>query len=182
MKMIFVVLGLIPMVAGTIIIPFGFMQEHRQSETWDLAATQVGMSSFSAHLSPGYHRFRACGGVIYHQDPSPYLEIWDSSGNRIYRFKISQYDYRYFTIATSDDYHFYIYKWLLTEELEVEIERRSYESKLAQPYTGLVAIGIVVFLAGLGTSAYGLIAKPALKESQAKWSKHHFYFCHHFMI
>lgn len=146
-------------------IPFGFVQEHRQSETWDLVARRVGMSSFSAQLTSGYYQMWVTGGTYYTENP-PYLEIWDSDGNRIYRFDDFGFGWEYFTIGTPGNYDFYIYRWLSTHELEIEISKRSYESYIIQPYTGLVAIGIILLLAGVGVLVYGLVAKVGLKGAQ----------------
>lgn len=147
-------------------IPFGFVQEQRQYETWDLVATRAGMSSFSAQLTSGYYRMWVTGGTYYSEN-LPYMEIWDSAGNRIYRFDDFGFGTTSFTIGTSDNYNFYIYRWLSTHELEIEISRRSYDSYMIQPYTGLAAIGIIVLLAGVGVLMYGLTAKPTPEGPQA---------------
>jgi len=162
MRALFVAIGAIMLILGIIIIRFQFIQQQREIQTWNLVATRERVASFSEYLEPGYYLLEYDGGHWNSSSP-PYIEIWNSSGNRIYRFDVSKYEYghaiRNFAISSSDNYDFRLYRDLHTPGVEFTLSKHSISYETYHPYDGALLTGAIVLAAGLGAYAYGVIAK-----------------------
>ena len=156
--MITVGIGAVLLAIGLIIIPVSTVQEIRQSETWEWVTTLVNTSSFSLQLAADNYWLDPRGGSFDTENP-PYLEIWDSDGNLVYKIDDLFPGGTYFTIDTADNYHFYIYRWLLADGLEVMISSRSYQPYTVLPYTSVAPVGIIMSAAGASLLVYGLAPK-----------------------